>query len=98
MENKDMKRILGIGPEHALADGFNKTLRIGTVKQLQDAGSLYKNNLIRTKYAIYKGDEEAISTWVELLNLIFIEGFTREEFNDSLPEQMEEAVDRFLLS
>ncbi|MCR8633494.1 hypothetical protein [Paenibacillus radicis (ex Xue et al. 2023)] len=98
MENNDMNRILGIGPEHALADGLTKTLRIGTVKQLQDVGSLYKNNLIRPKHAIFKGEETAITAWVELLNLIFIEGFTREEFNDSLPEQMEDAVERFLFS
>jgi myo-inositol-1-phosphate synthase len=93
---KQMDLILGIGPEHQFADGLTKKIRVGTVKQLKDVGELYKDKLKRPKFAIYNDDEEQITKWVEILNIICIEGFSREEFDNSIPEQMESAVDRFL--
>jgi hypothetical protein len=95
MEN-EMNPILGIGPEHSFAEGLTKKLRVGTVKQIKEVGELYKDNLVRPKFAVYRGDEEQINKWVEILNIICIEGFAREEFDDSIPEQAEAAVERFL--
>jgi myo-inositol-1-phosphate synthase len=92
----EMNVIMGIGPEHSFSDNLKKTIRVGTVKQLKDVGELYKDNLKRPKFAVYNGDETEIQKWVEILNIICVEGFTREEFDDSIPEQMESAVERFL--
>jgi hypothetical protein len=53
------------------------------------------------KSAVYREDgerEQQMEKWVEILNMVLIEGFTREEFEDSIPELMESAVDRFLFS
>lgn len=97
MEN-EMKLIMGIGPEHPFSDSVKKTMRVGTVKQLEDVGELYQDGLKRPKGAIYSKDEEQIGRWVEILSIICVEGFTREEFNDSIPEQVEAAVERFLFA
>lgn len=95
-DQNQMNLIMGIGPEHQFSVEITKKLRVGTVKQLKDVGELYKENLVRPKFAIYKNDEEQINKWVEILNIICIEGFTREEFEHSIPEQAEAAVERFL--
>lgn len=98
MENsEEMKLIMGIGPALELADGISKTLRVGTIKQLEDVGELYRGGLSHIKYAVYKQEDEHIERWIEILNIIFVEGFTREEFYNSYPELMEKAVERFLL-
>jgi hypothetical protein len=94
-----MNLIMGIGPAIALSGDINKVLRVGTIKQLKEVGELYKNGLLRIKYAITKDEAESevqIERWVEILNMVFVEGFTREEFDNSIPELMAEAVERFL--
>ncbi|WP_135552110.1 hypothetical protein [Paenibacillus cymbidii] len=98
MDDK-MDLLTGIGPEVQLGDGITKRLRVGTIKQIRDVGALYKDKLLRAKAAVMREgaeQEEQITKWVEILNLVLIEGFTREEFEDSVPELMESAVDRFL--
>lgn len=94
--DEQMNQLMGIGPVHSFSADTTKTLRVGTVKQLKDVGAMYKDGLITVKAAVFKGDEEQINKWVEILSVICVEGFTREEFEDSVPEQMESAVDRFL--
>lgn len=98
--NNEMDLILGIGPEHSFSADIKKKLRVGTIKQIKEVGELYRDGLIRIKIAVQLEDEsrreEQINKWVEILNIVTIEGFTREEFEDSIPEQMETAVDRFL--
>jgi len=102
MENNELDLIMGIGPEIPLSADIKKKLRVGTIKQIKDVGELYRDGLLKIKFAIQQSDpekvEEQIGKWVEILNLIFIEGFTREEFDDSIPEQMEATVDRFLFA
>lgn len=101
MENKSddqMNLILGIGPEIKFSTEIEKKLRVGTVKQLKDVGELYKDIPKRPKSAIYENDEVQINKWVEILNIICLEGFSREEFEDSIPELMEDAVVRFLFA
>lgn len=96
-----MNLIMGIGPVLNVAPDIKKTLRVGTIKQIKEVGELYKGGLLRMKSALYREDqerEENIIKWVEILNIVLIEGFTREEFDDSIPELMESAVDRFLFS
>jgi hypothetical protein len=100
MENMDL--IMGIGPELKFSAEITKKLRVGTIKQIREVGELYRDGLIRIKPAVQLSDkeksEEQILKWVEILNIVTIEGFTREEFDDSIPEQMEAAVDRFLFA
>lgn len=103
MEDQEkMNRIMGIGPEVSLSDTVSKTLRVGTIKQIRDVAAIYKDDLRSIKPIVSVIDEseqgEQIGKWVDIMNLIFIEGFTREEFEDSIPELMEEAVERFLFS
>lgn len=95
-----MDLIMGVGPEFQFAPEIKKKLRVGTVKQIKDVRELYNDGLLRIKFAVNQKDQKDIDTqidkWVEVLNIITIEGFSREEFEDSIPEQMESAVDRFL--
>lgn len=102
MEEKEMDLLMGIGPEVSFAPDIKRRLRIGTIKQIRDVGTLYKDGLMKIKFAIHQEDadkvDEQINKWVEILNIICIDGFSREEFEDSVPEQMESAVDRFLFS
>jgi hypothetical protein len=95
-----MNLIMGIGPVIALSEDVKKTIRVGTIKQLKDVGDIHKTaGLFRIKYANQKEESEReiqIDRWVEILNLIFVEGFTREEFDNSIPELMAGAVDQFL--
>lgn len=95
-QNQDMQRIMGVGPEIQTSELFTKTLRVGTIKLLEDVGTLYKDGLIRIKSAIFNKDEEQINKWVEILDVVFVDGFSREEFDESIPELMEDAVHRFL--
>lgn len=92
--------IMGIGPEVQLSSTVKKTLRVGTIKQIRDVGELYRDKLLRIKYAINREQpdeaEVQVQKWVDILNMVLIEGFTREEFDDCIPEQMEAVVDRFL--
>jgi hypothetical protein len=99
---EEMDLIMGIGPEHKFSAEITKKLRVGTIKQIRDVGQLYRDGLLRIKSAVYQKEpekaEEQIKKWVEILNIVTIEGFTREEFDDCIPEQMEAAVDRFLFA
>lgn len=101
MEEQDqMDLIMGIGPEVQLSVDLKKRIRVGTVKQVKEVGTLYREGLMRIKHIlVYQEEEEkdkGIAQWVEILNLILIEGFVREEFDDCIPELLEGAVDRFL--
>lgn len=100
MEDTQMDLIMGIGPTITLSPEVKKTLRVGTIKQIKEVGALYKDGLTRIKHAVvFQEGEELESTidkWTEILNIILIEGFTREEFEEYIPELLEEAVDRFL--
>jgi hypothetical protein len=94
------KQLMGIGPEVQLGADTTKTLRIGTIKQIREVTELYSDGLLRIKAAANQRDkekaEEQTVRWVEILNIVLIEGFSREEFDDSIPEQMESAVEQFL--
>ena len=99
-DEKQMDLIMGIGPEHSFGPEIKKKLRVGTIKQIKEVVELYRDGLLRVKIAVQLDDEkrreEQINKWVEILNMVTIEGFTREEFEDSIPEQVESAVERFL--
>lgn len=100
MEENQMNLILGIGPEIQFSEEVKKTLRVGTIKQIREITELYKDGLLKIKALIHRQDdmESQITKWIDILNLILIEGFTREEFDNSIPELMERAVDQFLFS
>lgn len=102
LEDNQMDLIMGVGPEHQFGPEIKKKLRVGTIKQIKEVGELWRDGLLRPKGVIQLEDEsrreEQISKWVEILNMVTIEGFTREEFDDSIPEQMEQAVERFLFN
>ncbi len=95
-----MNLIMGFGPEVQFSAEIKKTIRVGTVKQIREVAELYKDGLRQMKptVTLSEGEEQekAIAKWVEILNIICIQGFTREEFEDGIPELMESAVDRFL--
>jgi len=91
-----MNLIMGIGPEIQLSADIKKTLRVGTVKQIKEVGELYREGLKTVKSSVFQNDEESIGTWVEILDMVCVEGFTREEFDNSIPGQVEDAVSRFL--
>lgn len=92
-----MDKLLGFGPAHSFSADLTKTLRIGTIGQLKDVRDMYKDKLKTVKAAVFDEDEEQIEKWVEILNVICMEGFTREEFSDSIiPDQVDSAVARFL--
>jgi|GEM_PF-2742297 hypothetical protein len=100
-EENQMDLIMGIGPTVPFSADVKKTVRVGTVKQVREVAELYKEGgLLRIKPSISlnEGDEQekAIAKWLEILSIICIEGFTREEFEDSIPELLEAAVERFL--
>lgn len=101
-EEKETDYIMGIGDDIELAQGIKKKLRVGTIKQIKDVSELFKDKLMKIKHAIQQDDEkkseEQIKKWIEILNIVLIEGLTREEFDNSIPEAMENAVDRFLFS
>lgn len=98
--NMQMERLMGIGPEYSFGPEIKKRLRVGTLKQIKEVGDLWRDGLLRPKYVIMQDDEtkreEQITKWVQILNMITIEGFTKEEFMDSIPEQVELAVEQFL--
>lgn len=96
-----MNLIMGIGPIIVLAPDVKKTLRVGTIKQIKDVAELYNSGLVSIKFSAHKKEveyEEYTGRWIEILNIILIEGFNREEFENSIPELMESAVNRFLFS
>ncbi|OMF37433.1 hypothetical protein BK133_05095 [Paenibacillus sp. FSL H8-0548] len=101
MEQEQMNLIMGIGPELQFSADIKKTIRVGTVKQIKEVNELHNDGLIKIKYSLAIGTPEekevATAKWVEILNIICIEGFDKEEFEDSIPELMESAVERFLL-
>lgn len=101
-DEKQMELIMGIGPEHQFGPDITKKLRVGTIKQIKEVGELYRDGLLRVKVAVQLDDEgrrdEQINKWVEILDMVTIDGFTRKEFDDSIPEQLESAVERFLFS
>lgn len=100
MENEQMNLIMGIGPMVQFSPDIKKTLRVGTVKQIKEVNELHSDGLIKIKYSVNIGTDDekeaAAGKWVEILNIICIEGFTKEEFEDCIPELMESAVERFL--
>lgn len=99
-QEEQMNLIMGIGPEIQFSADIMKRVRVGTVKQIKEVNELYSDGLLKIKFSVAIGSEEekaaAAGKWIEILNIICIEGFTKEEFEDSIPELMESAVDRFL--
>lgn len=99
-QEEQMNLIMGIGPEVQFSADITKRVRVGTVKQIKEVNELYSDGLLKIKFSVAIGSEEekeaAAGKWIEILNIICIEGFTKEEFEDSIPELMESAVDRFL--
>ncbi|OMF30963.1 hypothetical protein [Paenibacillus sp. FSL H8-0259] len=103
MEDQEkMDLIMGIGPKITLSPEVSKTLRVGTLKQIKEVGALYKNGLTQLKYAavFQEGDEQKATyeKWSEILNIVFIEGFSGADIEEFIPDVLEEAVDRFLFS
>ncbi|ANY70409.1 hypothetical protein BBD42_30865 [Paenibacillus sp. BIHB 4019] len=100
MEQQNIDLIMGIGPTVQFAADVSKTIRVGTIKQIKEVAAIYNSGIYRIKPAVSVAKEEEsetmVSNWVEILNMICIDGFTREEFDNSIPELMESAVDRFL--
>ncbi|MGG1637226.1 hypothetical protein [Paenibacillus sp. NRS-1760] len=100
-QEEQMNLIMGIGPEVQFSSDIKKRVRVGTVKQIKEVNELHNDGLIKIKYSIAIGtpeeNEAAAGKWIEILNIICIEGFTKEEFENSIPELMESAVERFLL-
>lgn len=98
--DEQMDLIMGIGPEVKFSTDISKRIRVGTVKQIKEVSELYNDGMLKIKYAVSIGTDEereiAAGKWIEILNIILIEGFSKEEFEDSIPELMESAVDRFL--
>ncbi|WP_274362756.1 hypothetical protein [Paenibacillus thermotolerans] len=99
-EDEQIELIMGIGPKHQFGPEITKKLRVGTIREIKEVNELWRDGLLRTRSIILLDDDkrriEQIDKWVEILNMVTIEGFTREEFEDSIPEQMELAVERFL--
>jgi hypothetical protein len=92
---------MGIGPEHSFSADIKKKLRVGTVKQLKEVGELYKDlRWVKFIVTLEKDNpqeyEQELNKWLEVLNIITIEGFTREEFEDSFPDSLGNAISRFL--
>ncbi|PWW06335.1 hypothetical protein DFQ01_103237 [Paenibacillus cellulosilyticus] len=100
MQQQDLDLIMGIGPIVQFSTEIKKQVRVGTVKQIKEVGELYTSGLKTLKYALVFTNKENpdadIEKWLEILNMILIEGITREELNDCIPELVEAAVERFL--